>query len=116
MVNQALYEKLKDVARQKQLISYSEAGSIVGLNMNRPPDRVILASLLNEICEYEVDLNRPMLAAIVVRKNSKWPSQGFYKLARQLGKLHSEEPPHEQDFLKSEQEQVYKSWWSSALS
>ncbi len=115
MVNQALYENLKDVARQRQLISYSAAGSIVGLNMNRPPDRVILASFLNEICEYEVDLNRPMLSAIVVRKNSKWPSQGFYKLARELGKLHSAEPPREQAFLKSEQERVHE-YWSSALS
>ena len=115
MMNQALYEKLQNVARQKQLISYSEAGSIVGLNMNRPPDRVILAGLLNEICEYEVDLNRPMLAAIVVRKNSKWPSQGFYKLARELGKLHSEEPPREQAFLISEQERVHE-YWSSAPS
>ena len=109
-MNQALYEKLQNVARQRQLISYSEAGSIVGLNMKRPPDRVILANLLNEICAYEVELKRPMLAAIVVRKNSKRPGPGFYKLARELGKLQSEEPSNEQNFLKSEQEQVYKNW------
>ena len=110
MMNQALYEKLKDVARQKQLISYSEAGSIVGLNMNRPPDRAQIGSLLKEICEHEVSRHWPMLSAIVVRKNSKRPGPGFYKLARELGKLQSEEPSNEQNFLKSEQEQVYKNW------
>ncbi len=116
MVNQALYENLKDVARQRQLISYSVAGSIVGLDMKKPPDRVTIARFLKEICEYEVDLNRPMLSAIVVRKDSKRPGPGFYKLARALGKLLDEEPSHDQDFLKSEQEQVYKSWRSSALN
>ncbi len=110
-MNQDLYEVLKRTARVKGVLTYSEAGAPLNLSMRRPPDRNILAGLLNEICEYEVSQNRPMLSALVVLKHRKhMPSKGFFVFARSLGKLAGDDTIAERQFWEKEKAEVYNCW------
>ena len=60
-----------------------------------------------EIFEDELQHNRPMLTALVVGVSGK-PGQGFYDLARDLGKL--SEGADEIEFWQTEKSVVYKVW------
>ena len=94
-MHEAIYEKLKEVARSQKLISYTELNEELnlGLNFENPSDRNLIGGWLGEISEFEVSQGRPMLSAIVVHKEGqsyKDPGGGFYKWARHLGRYHGE--------------------------
>ena len=76
-----IYKKLKEVARAKCLITYSEIGREVGLKANDPQ----LWQILYEIDKQEYQAGRPMLAALVVHQKDRLPGKGFFTLALELG-------------------------------
>ena len=78
-MHQDLYEKLKEVARAKGKIAYSELAESVHLNRRR------LGPPLEEICRYEHEQGRPMLSVVAVHKQSGIPAPPFFSLARTLG-------------------------------
>lgn len=55
------------------------------LNMSNPYHRTLLGHILGAISVYEHENGRPMLSSVVVSKDSLMPSDGFYKLAEELG-------------------------------
>jgi len=82
-MHEAIYEKLKEVARAKRLITYTEIGENVGLRANDPQ----LWQLLDKINRQEHEQGRPMLSAVVVQKEGESygaPGDGFFKLAKDL--------------------------------
>jgi len=87
-MNKLVYEKLKQVATEKKLITYSELNETCGLflDFELAKDRNELGRILGEISEYEVKHKRPMLSAIVVFKNKHppEPAYGFYNFADEL--------------------------------
>ena len=78
-MHQSLYQKLKEVARSRDKIAYSELAKSVHLNRRR------LGLPLEEICRYEHEQDRPMLSAVAVYKQSGMPAKPFFDLAHTLG-------------------------------
>lgn len=64
--------------------------------------------ILGEIAEDEVQSGRPMLSAVAVGVNGK-PGPGLFSLARDLGRLTSEEE-EEPEFWEAERLAAYKVW------
>jgi len=107
-MRQIIYDKLKEVARAQDSIYYQQVGNLVGLDMHDPGDRVVIAQLLDDINREEVtEYQRPMLSAVVVRKEDFIPGQGFFKCAQKLGRY---TVGLELDFYCEELQRVYDAW------
>jgi hypothetical protein len=72
-----------------------------------------VGQVLGEISENEHRAGRPMLSAIAVNEAGV-PGEGFFKLARRLGKLATQDARAEEQFLNSERNAVYATWAPSA--
>lgn len=105
-----LYRALIEVARQRDTITYGEIAPLVGLTMVRPPDRGALGALLDEVDRAELAAGRPLLCAIVVRRDRGLPGRGFFRNARLLGF-----DPESADaaFWRAELERVHD-WWAGS--
>jgi hypothetical protein len=84
-MNQALYERLCDVARRGQVTRYSEVAPLVGLDMSDAEDRDRISVLLDEISRHEHAEGHPLLSAVVIHMDDNIPGNGFFTLASQLG-------------------------------
>jgi hypothetical protein len=80
-MNQALYEKLKEVARARSVITYSDIAPLVGVDIRTSPGRREIGRLIAEVCAHEVEHGRPMLGSVVVRKDTGMPGDGYFKAA-----------------------------------
>ncbi len=109
-MRRAIYDKLKEVAQQKQLITYKELASVVGLDWNKNYGKCRqIPSILRDICTSEVEQGHPMLAAVVVRKDTRMPGSGFFALAPCLGRCQSEA---NYSFWIPERDAVWSLWSS----
>ena len=52
-IHQQIYERLKEVAKAGDLITYGEIAPLANLNMENPDDRNKIAHILGEISAYE---------------------------------------------------------------
>ena len=85
-MNTAIHNKLMEVARLQSTITYSELGFLVDLDVNVGSDRAEMGRILGEVSRYEHEAGRPLLSAVVTRKDGE-PGKGFYALARELGMI-----------------------------
>lgn len=86
-MHKAIYEKLKEVARRKELVTYRELADVVGLDWNKDYGRCRqIFPVLGAVSTSEVQQRRPMLSAIAVRQDIRMPGSGFFTLARDLGR------------------------------
>ena len=78
---------LIEIARNGQPKSYTDLVRMANLDldMTNPYHRNLLGQILGAISVFEHSNRRPMLSSVVVSKDSKMPSDGFYKLADELG-------------------------------
>ena len=106
---EAIRQHLIEVARAKNLTTYTEAGNWVGLDMAWEVARIQIAQLLDSINEDEIDQGRPMLSSLVIYKDEGRPGSGFFKCARGLGKLVGN---NEDSFWAKEVKAVHE-WWST---
>jgi hypothetical protein len=83
-VRAEIRQLLIDVARAKQVITYSELTSMLQTAYLHYHSSM-LARLLVEIGAEEVEAERPVLPALVVTKQTGLPGQGFFKLAAERG-------------------------------
>ena len=102
-MHQGLYEKLKEIARARSKIAYSELAESVHLNRRR------LGPPLEEICRYEDEQGRPMLSVVAVYKQSRIPAPPFFDLARTLGAYKGD---NDLEFFTDELRKVHD-YWSS---
>ena len=106
---ECLTRKLIDIARNRKTISYKDAGEIIGRRANNIWD------ILDAISQSEYDQGRPMLPAVVIVSGRGVPGDGFFTLARKIGKP-APDPgettsiPVQRTFWKSELAQVYDYW------
>ena len=84
---QAIYERILNVAIRGEVTNYSDIAPLAGLNMDWPPDRVAMGNILDHISEAEHREGRPLLSAVVVRRDTDMPGDGFFDLAQHL-RLH----------------------------
>jgi len=81
-----IYARLVELARARQLTTYSDIAPLAGLSMDVEQDRERISQLLGEIAIHEASEGRPMLTAIVVHRGSdNNPGEGFFAITTQLG-------------------------------
>ena len=83
-MNQVLYERLCEVARQGNITHYSEISPLVGLDMAIPEHRNQMSTLLDQISRQEHAQGRPFLSAVVIHMDDNIPGNGFFTLAADL--------------------------------
>jgi hypothetical protein len=111
-IHEKIYERLKDVARESATITYSEIAPLAALNLENPAHRNMLGEILGEISTYELENNRPMLSSIVVHSDDRLPGEGFFILARFLGKYHGQGEIADMEFFVDQVKRVYSYWQS----
>ena len=114
-MNQALYEKLKGVARLKSVITYSDIAPLVGVDIRTSLGRREIGRLIADVCAHEVAHGRPMLGSVVVRKNTGMPGDGYFKGACRLGQFDADGQEDKRSFWSEELERVYDCWASDSL-
>jgi hypothetical protein len=111
-MNAALYEKLKEVARARSVITYSEIAPLVSVDIRTSLGRREIGRLIAEVCAHEVAHGRPMLGSVVVRKDTGMPGDGYFKGACRLGQFDADGKKDKRSFWAEELERVY-GYWSS---
>ena len=104
-----IYCELIRAAQYGGLTTYQAIAQIMGLPLQGSHMGREVGNMLGEISEDELAQGRPMLSAIVVGVNGL-PGSGFAALARELGKLESEDKADEMAFWEEERTAVYKAW------
>jgi len=111
-IHQQIYNRLIEAARNEELIHYGEIAPMANLNMESQADRNEIGRILGEISEYEHSQGRPMLSAIVVHVGGEVPGEGFFNLARQLGRHHGRKDLEDIEFFAMEARKVFNYWKS----
>jgi hypothetical protein len=98
-------------AQSRGVVPHTKIAPIIGINQPGHHMAQEVGQLLGEISEDEHQNGRPMLSAVVV---SEWkgllPGEGFFKLARKLGKTSANDATAEKQFWISERDAVYDCW------
>ena len=106
-INEALYQKLVEAAKNRQTITYGEVASMVNMNTSSPAHRSMIGWMLGEISKQEVKEGRPMLSVLVVLPETGIPDVDSFALASELG-LHKS--GDDQGFFEGELERVFAYW------
>ena len=104
-----VYGELIQAARYRGLTTYQAIAQIMGLPLKGSYMGREVGQILGEIAEDEVKLGRPLLSAVAVGV-SGLPGPGFAALARELGKLNTEDKDAEKAFWEKERTAVYEVW------
>lgn len=76
---------LMDWCKRRQTITYGELAHRIR-SVRLTPRHPWLYELLDDISREEDSQGRGMLSVVVVRKDTRLPGEGFYRLARKLGR------------------------------
>jgi hypothetical protein len=105
-MHQTIYNRLKEAARKKELVTYKELAAAAGLDWDRNYGQCRqIFSILRDICIAEVKQGRPMLSAIAVRQDTGMPGAGFFALARKLDCYQGET---DNSFWLAERDEVFE--------
>jgi hypothetical protein len=99
--------ELVHAAEYRGVTTYQNIAVIMGLPLKGSHMGRETGQILGEITEDEVRAGRPMLSAVSVGVNGK-PGKGFFALARELGRLTSEND--ESRFWEAERMAAYEAW------
>jgi hypothetical protein len=106
-----VYALLIAAAERRQSGGYVEVAEIMGVPRSGHYMSQETGQMLGEISRREHECGRPMLSAVVVRAQGRRPGPGFFKLARQLGRIPEDATDEElESFWRAEQEAVYAEW------
>lgn len=106
-MHQAIYDELRKVAREQRTTTYGDIAPLAQLDMENPYHRTEIARLLGEISTHEHELGRPLLSAVVIGKDTNIPGQGFFTLARELGRYSGDD---DVAFFARELSRVFGAW------
>jgi hypothetical protein len=104
-----IYGELIRAAQYRGVTTYQAIAQIMGLPLKGSHMGKEVGQMLGEISEDEVSQGRPMLSAVAVGVNG-FPGSGFYALARQFGRLTTDDKQAEEEFWKEELASAYKTW------
>jgi hypothetical protein len=99
--------------------TYTDVGALRGLDMSVDEDRDALSAILDEISRTEHQAGRPLLSALVVHgsrgKPSGFPGEGFFKMARQVGRYHGRGYLEDAAFYVDEVTSLFAYWRTQSL-
>lgn len=104
-----VYNELIAAARYRGTVTYQEIAQLIGLPLSGNYMGLEVGHILGEISEDEHLQGRPMLSAVAVGVSGE-PGEGFYILARGLGKLDDDSEDGKRRFWATEKAAVYKVW------
>ena len=108
-----IFAELINAARYRGAVTYQELADLIGLPLKGSHMGSELGEYLGTISEDEVKLyGRPMLSAITVTVAGR-PGEGFFGLAKDPGKLQSDDPTEREAFWQAEKRAVYETWQRS---
>ena len=102
-----VYEKIVNAAKNEGVVTYTEVASCAGINTNWDCWRWKIRAILDTISRREHRNGRPLLSAVVVRKNEGTPGAGFFKLAKELGRCNGSD---DLECWSKELHRVYAYW------
>ena len=89
MVHKIIHRQLFHIARMKSYVNYSVIGPLIGLtDMSKPEQREKISNILTDIDIEEHGWEHPLLSAVVILAERNMPGDGFFKIARKLGRYH----------------------------
>lgn len=106
-MNEGLYENLKQVARDRGLVTYTELGAAGDLDVSIPAQMDQLVRDLDEIALHEIKAGCPLLPVVVIRADKQMPSGGLFKFAKKHGLMKDND---QVGFFSVELNRVYNSW------
>ena len=110
MINQAVYERLRQAARDQALVYYDEIAGLLELNPDHDADRAQISRLLMAVSRREHEQGHPLLSVVVVNRGSQLPNKGFFYAARELGRYEGSSASELLAFFTDELESVYAYW------
>jgi len=107
-----VYVKLITAAQYRGTVYYQEIARI--LSIDQPGHHMAreVGQVLGEVSEDEHAAGRPMLSAVAIASKG-YPGEGFFNLARSLGKYSGCTLDEERLFWEQERERVYETWASN---
>ncbi len=106
-IQDLVLDRLIELAYAGKTISYNELAAIVGLDVEKAEDRRVLVRILAEIGYSENAAGRPLITAVVVRPEIRYPGTGFFIQARELGFNTFED---DRSYYEYELKKVYAFW------
>jgi len=103
-----VYCELVRAAMNSKIITYGDLAAQLGLPTRGHQLGQALRLKLDAISSYEHDHGRPLLSALVVRKNTRKPGKGFFKMAQRVGKMAASDDPSR--FCEQEIKNIKKTW------
>ena len=82
MVNQSVYRKLIQVAKDRKTLAYGELAHVADVTVESDDDTKILGLILDNIADHEVKAGRPLLPIVVVSGKTNMPGGGLFKYAK----------------------------------
>lgn len=104
-----VYCTLIGVAKSESTISYQEIAKIMNLGSAGNYMAKEVGEMVGTISLTEHIFQRPLLSAVVVRRDTNEPGKGFFELAESLGVFDSNNQA-QTDFWKQELQKVYGVW------
>lgn len=104
-VRKFLIDRVKN--NSNYLITYGELNDECELGFE-PTRYTRLHKMLADVSRYEHENGRPLITSIVIRKTDKKVGDGFYSLAKELGKFKHED--NKEAFLNRERDELVKYW------
>ena len=81
----ALYDRLRQLARQGSTAYYIDIAHLLGIDTRGPAFGAQVGRLLDAVNRAEHAAGRPLLSAVVIAKKTGMPGKGFFTGARDLG-------------------------------
>jgi hypothetical protein len=108
-MNATIYERLKEAAKEKRFLTYSDVSAAIGLSLTDAEGLNKLSVLLEEIADHEIDAGRPLLVAIIVSDSNNMPGSGLFSYAKRKG-LMSAKDKDKLTFFLAEAKKVHEFW------
>ena len=80
----AFVEYLRNKARKRELVTYREIASLLGIDTGNEYFGIHVGRVLDSLNRSEFGQSRPLISAIVVSADSGQPGSGYYGCARDL--------------------------------
>jgi hypothetical protein len=103
------YSELINAARFRGLTTYQALAQLCNLPLTGNKMGADTGEILGMITRQEMDEGRPMLSAVCVGVSGE-PGEGFFGLAKRLGRFDSVDPKERMAFWRSELQAVYEAW------
>ncbi|MBZ0317128.1 MAG: hypothetical protein K8L91_11970 [Anaerolineae bacterium] len=113
MYSKVVHEHLIQVARTSDdWVTYKEVIDFAGLRLIGDALSGALGRVFYEVVQEDLaqDATRPMLSSIALPVGGSRPSKGFFDLARELGRLKSNNPDIEDEFWLGEVKALRAYW------